>query len=113
MSGLSFRSSVASTSGLRASFSAPAVAARAPLVVENRVSIRFTRFGRRNKPSYRIVAIDARKRREGRPLEWLGHYDPFSKEVSLDAPNIQKWLDCGAVPTQPVKKLLKKALVIE
>ena len=31
--------------------------------------IRFTRMGRKKLPFYRIVAIDSRKRRDGRPIE--------------------------------------------
>ena len=113
---LSFRSGVASTSGLRGPSVgriAPAVAARTPLCVENRVAIRFSRFGRRKAPVYRIIAIDSRKRRDGRPLEWLGYYDPISKAVNLDAPNIKKWIGEGAQPSEAVSKLLKRAMVIE
>jgi ribosomal protein S16 len=40
------------------------------------VKIRMTRFGAKKRPYYRIMAIDERKRRDGRPLEFLGTYDP-------------------------------------
>lgn len=33
------------------------------------LQIRFTRLGRKKLPFYRIVAVDSRKRRDGRPLE--------------------------------------------
>jgi small subunit ribosomal protein S16 len=36
------------------------------------VAIRFQRFGRKKSPFYRLVAIDSRTRRDGRPLEYLG-----------------------------------------
>lgn len=110
---LSFKSSVANTRPLQAVASKPCVCARVPLQVEARVAIRFSRFGRKHAPVYRIIAIDSRKRREGRPLEWLGFYNPISKEVSLDAPNIRKWLSNGAQPSESVTKLLKKAMVLE
>lgn len=42
------------------------------LTVENRVALRFQRFGRKKLPFYRLVAIDSKDRREGRPLEYLG-----------------------------------------
>jgi hypothetical protein len=45
---------------------------RAGLIVENRVALRFQRFGRKKLPFYRLVAIDSRDRRDGRPLEYLG-----------------------------------------
>jgi small subunit ribosomal protein S16 len=110
---LSCRAHVAQAAPLRASVVRPTVAARQALQVEARVHIRFSRFGRKHAPVYRIIAIDSRKRREGRPLEWLGFYNPLSKEVNLDAPNIKKWLATGAQPSDSVAKLLKRALVIE
>jgi len=90
-----------------------AAQARAPLVVENKVAIRFTRMGRKKLPFYRIVAIDSRKRRDGAPLEYLGWYDPMKKEANLNAPAIRKWLSVGAKPSDTVSGLLKKAMVIE
>jgi len=81
--------------------------------VEAKVSIRFQRFGRKKAPFYRLVAIDARDRREGRPLERLGFYDPLRKETNLNAPAIKKWLAVGAQPTETVANLLKKAMVLE
>ena len=33
------------------------------------VQLRFQRFGRKKQPFYRLVAIDSRVRRDGRPLE--------------------------------------------
>ncbi len=41
-------------------------------VIENRVAIRFQRFGRKQLPFYRLVAIDSKDRRDGKPLEYLG-----------------------------------------
>lgn len=113
MSSLAFRANVASAQCLSATRPRAVVAQRAPLTVEARVHIRFSRFGRKQAPVFRIIAIDSRKRRDGRPLEWLGHYDPISKEVNLNAPSIKKWIATGALPTESVKKLLKRAMVID
>ena len=93
----------------RATTSAP----RSPLLVEAKVAIRFQRFGRKKAPFYRLVAIDSRDRREGRPLERLGFYDPLKKETNLNAPAIKKWLAVGAQPSETVANLLKKAMVLE
>ena len=46
-------------------------------------------------------------------IQRLGHYDPLKKETNLNAPAIKKWLDVGAVPSDTVRNLLKKAMVIE
>ncbi len=38
------------------------------------VKIRLKRMGRKSRPFYRMIAIDSRKRREGREIERLGWY---------------------------------------
>ena len=45
--------------------------------------------------------------------QFLGWYNPLKKETQLDAPNIKKWLDQGAQPTETVANLLKKAMIME
>ena len=52
-------------------------------------------------------------RRDGKPLEYLGWYDPIKKEANLNAPAIKKWLSVGALPSDTVQSLLKKAMVVE
>ena len=47
------------------------------------------------------------------PAQFLGWYNPLKKETQLDAPNIKKWLDQGAQPTETVANLLKKAMIME
>jgi len=42
------------------------------------VKIRLTRAGAKKRPFYRIIAIDERRQRDGRALEFLGTYDPKS-----------------------------------
>ena len=76
------------------------------------VRLRLKRMGRRNRPFYRICAFDAHTRRDGKPIEELGHYDPFvpdeSQQVSLNRERIIYWLDVGAQPTETVASILKK-----
>ena len=76
------------------------------------VKIRLTRTGKTHSPSYRIVVADQRTRRDGRPIEEIGHYNPMSKELSVNAEAAKKWLGNGAQPTPTVKALLVKAGVI-
>ena len=75
--------------------------------------IRFTRLGRKRTPFYRSIAIDSRKRRDGLPLEYLGWYDPHAKQSNLDAPAIKAWLAKGAQPSDTVRNLLKKSLIMD
>lgn len=110
--GLSSKSHNGCVTPFQHSVAAPRVC-RATVTVENRVAIRFQRFGRKKLPFYRIVAIDSQRRRDGLPLEYLGWYDPLKKETNLNAPAIKKWLSVGALPSETVRNLLKKAFVIQ
>ena len=75
------------------------------------VKIRLTRAGARGKPFYRIVAIDERRSRDGRPLEFLGTFDPKTQPERLvvrsDA--IDAWVSKGAQLSPTVKSLLRRA----
>ena len=52
-------------------------------------------------PSYRVVAIDSRRPRDGRSLEILGFYDPLTEPatVKLDAERLDAWIAKGAKPS--------------
>jgi small subunit ribosomal protein S16 len=77
------------------------------------VVIRLKRVGRRNRPFYRVGAADRRAPRDGKVIENLGTYDPYieddSKKAVLKKDRIEYWLSVGAVPSDKVKVLLKKA----
>lgn len=74
------------------------------------VKLRLTRMGNKKRAFYRIVAINSATRRDGRPLEFLGYYNPMVSpaEVKIDMEKVQKWLDLGAQPSDTVRTLLKK-----
>ena len=74
------------------------------------VKIRMTRFGAKKRPYYRIMAIDERKRRDGRPLEFLGTYDPKPDDevLNLQLDAIEAWMAKGAQMSDTVRSLVKK-----
>lgn len=74
------------------------------------LKLRLKRLGRKKRPSYRIIAIDSRKRRDGKPLEELGSYDSFTKNSKLNLIKIQKHVDNGAQLTETVQYLFNQAL---
>ena len=47
------------------------------------VKIRLKRYGKKREVSYRIVAINSRARRDGRPIEELGFYNPERMKLDL------------------------------
>jgi small subunit ribosomal protein S16 len=75
------------------------------------VRIRLTRVGATKRPSYRVVAIDSRRPRDGRSLEILGFYDPLTEPatVRLDAERLDAWIAKGALPSDTVGKLMRQA----
>ena len=77
------------------------------------IKLRLKRYGKKREASYRIVAIDSLSRREGRPLEELGFYNPRTDETRLDTPAIIRRLKQGAQPTRTVRNILQKANVFE
>jgi small subunit ribosomal protein S16 len=85
------------------------------------VRLRLAMQGRRNNRSFRLVAIDHRKRRDAKPLETLGVYnhrvgsennDKPIKTMEWSVDRIKYWLGVGAQPSKPVVKLLEMVRVL-
>ncbi len=75
------------------------------------VKIRLTRAGAKKRPFYRIIAIDERRPRDGRPLEFLGAYDPNPnpEHVVIKSERVEAWLAQGAQLSPSVKSLIRRA----
>ena len=59
------------------------------------------------------MACNSTSRRDGRPLEELGFYNPRTKETRLDTEAIRARLGQGAQPTDVVRTLLERGGLIE
>ena len=74
------------------------------------VRIRLTRYGKRNRPCFRIAVYDSETRRDGRYLENLGLYDQLvkdvQKKVTIHVDRLQHWVSRGALPTPKVGQIL-------
>jgi small subunit ribosomal protein S16 len=77
------------------------------------IKLRLKRFGKKREASYRIVAAVSTSRRDGRPLEELGFYNPRTDEVRLDEEGIIRRLQQGAQPTETVRSILTKQKIFE
>jgi small subunit ribosomal protein S16 len=75
------------------------------------VKIRLTRAGAKKRPFYRIIAIDEREPRDGRPLEFLGTYDPRPnpEQVRVEAERVEAWVAKGAKLSPTVRSLMRRA----
>ncbi|MFT3871287.1 MAG: 30S ribosomal protein S16 [Nocardioides sp.] len=73
------------------------------------VKIRLKRLGKIRVPQYRIVVVDARKKRDGKVIEEIGKYHPKEDPsyIAVTSERAQYWLGVGAQPTEAVEKILK------
>ena len=77
------------------------------------IKLRLKRFGKKKEASFRIVACNSTSRRDGRPLQELGFYNPRTKELRLDTEALRTRLTQGAQPTDVVRSLLEKGGLLE
>ena len=77
------------------------------------IKLRLKRFGKKKEASFRIVACNSTSRRDGRPLQELGFYNPRTKETRLDTEALRIRLTQGAQPTDVVRTLLEKGGLLE
>jgi len=75
------------------------------------VKIRLLRAGATKRPFYRVVALDERRKRNGRALEFLGTYDPKTNPVGLvlETEKVEAWVAKGAQLSDTVRSLLRQA----
>ena len=77
------------------------------------IKLRLKRFGKKRESSFRLVACNSTSRRDGRPLQELGFYNPRTKETRLDTEALRTRLGQGAQPTDAVRTLLEKGGLLE
>ena len=77
------------------------------------VKIRLQRVGAKNRPFYRVVVVDERKKRDGSMIENLGQYQPIIQkedmQFTVKEERVLDWLKKGAQPSVTIQNLLKKS----
>lgn len=75
------------------------------------VKIRLALKGKKKQPYYHIVAVDSKKRRDGKVLEKVGTYNPRAADnkdkVTVISERYDAWIAKGAQPSDTVLKILK------
>ncbi len=66
------------------------------------------RTGRRRLPSFRIVAVDSRVKRDGKYIALLGNMNPEDRKFTLNEELTMEFLKKGAQPTDTVKSILSE-----
>lgn len=76
------------------------------------VRIRMKKMGKKGRPCYRIVVVDARSPRDGKVIEEVGTYDPMigdvDARVTIKRERVDYWLSVGATASEKTGVLLKK-----
>ena len=79
------------------------------------VKIRLSLIGKKHVPFFSIVAVDSRKKRDGRFLDTMGTYNALKGEViKFNEECYNKWIAQGALPTHSAKKIFnqyKKSMI--
>ena len=72
------------------------------------LKIRLSQTGSANRRTYRVVAMEEGKRRNGRNVEILGFYNPLVKppQIRIEKDRVEYWRKQGAQVTPAVEKLL-------
>lgn len=72
------------------------------------VKLRLTRLGRNKAPTYRIVATDARTKRDGAYIDLIGTYNPLEGKAVVSEEKALKWLSEGAQLSDTVRNIFSK-----
>lgn len=70
------------------------------------LTIRLSRVGKKNKPTFRLIISEKAHDPYGRALEILGSYNPHTKDLQAKKDRILYWLDKGASMSASVNNLL-------
>jgi|GEM_PF-955269 len=70
------------------------------------LTIRLSRTGKRNRPMYRMVVSEKARIPRSRSLEFLGSYNPHTKDLQVKTEQVKYWLNKGAKTSPTVNNLL-------
>ncbi len=73
------------------------------------VRIRLQRVGLKKQPSYRIVVLDKRRKRDGGIIENIGNHNPRTRPETNNVNHERAlyWLSVGAQPSDAVRRVLE------
>ena len=71
------------------------------------IRLRLSVAGRKDSRFFHIVAIDARKKRDGKVIEKLGYYNPYTKEMKINHDAVKYYQLHGAQISDGLARSLK------
>lgn len=72
------------------------------------VALRLMRFGKKHYPTYRIIAVHKKSKRDGAYLDKVGIYNPMTSPatIEINKDKFDYWTGKGAQISEGVRKLL-------
>jgi len=78
------------------------------------LTIRLMRFGRRNRPFFRLVVVPKRsKPKSGKYIEMVGWLDPLKHQSNVERERAKYWMSQGAKPSPTAWNLMVASGVVE
>jgi small subunit ribosomal protein S16 len=77
------------------------------------LTIRLSRVGKKNRPTYRIIISEKARDPYGRALEILGSYDPHNKNLKVDGDRVRYWIGKGSQTSTTINNLFIDNKIIE
>lgn len=74
--------------------------------------LRLSRVGKKKYPTYKIVVQEKSRDPWGKTIEFLGTYNPHTKELKANKEKIEHWISVGAKMSATVNNLLVKNSII-
>lgn len=74
------------------------------------LKIRLKKIGRKKLSNYRIVIVESKKRRNGKPVTDIGFYNPHTDLINIKKVELVKWIKNGAIPTKRIISLIRDVL---
>ncbi len=72
------------------------------------LKIRFFRKGLKKKPFYSLIVINSKNQRNGKLLDKIGFFNPFSKLKKINLKKFLYWKSMGAKPTNSALKIINE-----
>lgn len=77
------------------------------------LAIKLKRIGKKHQPSFRLIVAEKRSKVNGRFVEDLGWFNPFTDQAKINKERVDYWVENGAQPTFSVLTLFKKYAIMK
>lgn len=76
------------------------------------LKIRLFRKGFKRRPFYSLIVINSKNPRNGKFIDKIGFFDPFSKSKKVNLKKFIYWKNIGAKPSNSVLKIVNEFIKV-